>query len=131
MIAPSQSSRRREPAYLTERAKTVWRRSLLGEVLEVLAGKPGPLAADRRAFLSKRLPEILDAMHIGFEPDKRFGPAPTLSDDTMLCLFEMAKPMKAHQDRDEYRSARTMVEIAVLAAKADDQVVDAEMSVIL
>lgn len=103
----------------------------LGEVLEVLAGKPGPLAADRRAFLSKRLPEILDAMHIGFEPDKRFGPAPTLSDDTMLCLFEMAKPMKAHQDRDEYRSARTMVEIAVLAAKADDQVVDAEMSVIL
>lgn len=102
-----------------------------GQVLEVLAGNPGPLAADRRAFLSKRLPEILDAMQIGFEPDKRYGPAPALSDSTMLCLFEMGKPMKAHQDRDEYRSARTMIEIAVLAAKADNQVVEAEMSVIL
>lgn len=102
-----------------------------GQVLEVLAGNPGPLAADRRAFLSKRLPDILDAMQIGFEPDKRYGPAPALSDSTMLCLFEMGKPMKAHQDRDEYRSARTMIEIAVLAAKADDQVVEAEMSVIL
>lgn len=103
----------------------------VGKVLEVLAENPGELAADRRAFLSKRLPEILDAMQIGFEPDKRYGPAPTLSDDTMLCLFEMDKSIKAHQDRDEYRSARTMIEIAVLAAKADDQVVEAEMSVIL
>ena len=103
----------------------------VGNVLEVLAGNPGGLAADRRAFLFKRLPEILDAMQIGFEPDKRYGPAPTLSDDTMLCLFEMGKSVKAHQDRDEYRSARTMIEIAVLAAKADDQVVEAEMSVIL
>lgn len=103
----------------------------LGQVLEVLAGNPGPLAADRRAFLSKRLPEILDVMQIGFEPDKRYGPAPTLSDSTMLCLFEMGKPMKAHQEREECRSARTMIEIAVLAAKADDQVVEAEMSVIL
>ncbi len=103
----------------------------LGQVLEVLAGKPGPLAADRRAFLFKRLPEILDAMHIGFEPDKRYGPVPTLSNDTILCLFEMGKSIKPHHDRDEYRSARTMIEIAVLAAKADDKVVDAEMSVIL
>ena len=103
----------------------------LGQVLEVLAGKPGPLAADRRAFLFKRLPEILDAMQIGFEPDKRYGPVPTLSDDTILCLFEIGKSIKPHHDRDEYRSARTMIEIAVLAAKADDQVVEAEMSVIL
>lgn len=103
----------------------------LNQVLEVLAGKPGTLAADRRAFLFKRLPDILDAMKIGFEPDKRYGPAPTLSDDTVLCLFEMGASIKANQDRDEYRSARTMIEIAVLAAKADDQVVEAEMSVIL
>lgn len=103
----------------------------LGKVLEVLAGNPGGLAPDRRAFLFKRLPEILDAMQIGFEPDKRYGPAPTLSDDTVLCLFETGKSIKLHQDPDEYRSARTMIEIAVLAAKADDQVVEAEMNVIL
>lgn len=100
------------------------------KALDLLAGRTeaGP---EHRATVLKRLPSLFDALGLGFEPDKRHGPVPALGTDTVLCLFELDGASRPIQDCDEYRAARTMVEIAVLAAKADDVVVETEMEAIL
>ncbi|PZU14937.1 MAG: hypothetical protein DI591_11145 [Citromicrobium sp.] len=100
------------------------------KALDLLAGTnaAGP---EHRATVLKRLPSMFDALGLGFEPDKRHGPVPALGADTVLCLFELDGASRPIQDCDEYRAARTMVEIAVLAAKADDVVVEIEIEAIL
>lgn len=102
----------------------------LREVFEVLDGK-GAGIAERRVVLLKRLPDILDAIGLGFEPDKRFGPPLSMGDDTMLCLYPADGAVRPIESRAEYRAARTMVEIAVLAALADGVVVEAELQAIV
>ena len=75
----------------------------------------------------KRLPELFDAAGYGFEPDKRYGPASSLSEDMRLCVFAAERGGAVNANRPEYLAARTMAEIAALAARADDLVVDAEI----
>ena len=82
---------------------------------------------ERRTLHLKRLPELFDAAGFGFEPDKRFGPAPSLSEDLKLCVFPAERGGPVNANRPEYQAARTMAEIAALAARADELVVDAEI----
>ena len=84
-------------------------------------------ANERRTLHLKRLPELFDASGFGFEPDKRFGPAPSISEDLKLCVFPADRGGLVNANRPEYQAARTMAEIAALAARADDLVVDAEI----
>lgn len=100
-------------------------------VLDTLLQGSAAVDAEARKTYLKRLADILDAMRIGFEPDKRFGPPVPLADGTMLCLFEMRGDTQPIESRANYHSARTMVEVAVLAARADEVVVQAELQSIV
>jgi hypothetical protein len=100
-------------------------------VLDTLLQGSAAVDAEARKTYLKRLADILDAMRIGFEPDKRFGPPVPLADATMLCLFEMRGETQPIESRANYHSARTMVEVAVLAARADEVVVQAELQSIV
>lgn len=97
------------------------------EIMAKLGFPDAGKADDRRALHLKRLPELFDAAGFGFEPDKRFGPAPSLSEDLKLCVFPAERGGAVNANRPEYLAARTMAEIAALAARADDLVVDAEI----
>lgn len=102
----------------------------LAEVLDLLLGPGAQEAKEKRQNYQKRLSDILDAMDVAFEPDKRFGPAPTLGEDMTLCLFTVA-PGAPAAGSGRYDVARTMVEIAVLAAQADNLVVEVELESIV
>lgn len=97
---------------------------------EIMAKLGFPNAAktdERRTLHLKRLPELMDAAGFGFEPDKRFGPAPSPSEDLKLCVFPAEQGGAVNANRPEYQAARTMAEIAALAARADDHIVEAEI----
>ncbi|ABQ71597.1 protein of unknown function DUF805 (plasmid) [Rhizorhabdus wittichii RW1] len=100
------------------------------DLLSILLAN-GQMSADRRSLYARRLPDILDAMDVGYEPDRRFGPAVTFAPDTTLCVFARRGTTQPVEGRQAYRSARIMVEIAVLAAMADSVVVDAEQQSIV
>lgn len=99
----------------------------IGDLISQM-GLPATSAKDdRRALHLKRLPELLDAANFGFEPDKRFGPSPTISEDLTICVFPAKNGGAVNANRPEYQAARTMAEIAALAARSDDLVVEAEV----
>jgi uncharacterized membrane protein YhaH (DUF805 family) len=98
------------------------------EIMTKLGFPDSGKADERRALHLKRLAELFDAAGFGFEPDKRFGPAPSLSEDLKLCVFRAERGGAVNANRPEYLAARTMAEIAALAARADDLVVDAEIA---
>jgi uncharacterized membrane protein YhaH (DUF805 family) len=98
------------------------------EIMTKLGFPDSGKADERRALHLKRLAELFDAAGFGFEPDKRFGPAPSLSEDLKLCVFPAERGGAVNANRPEYLAARTMAEIAALAARADDLVVDAEIA---
>ena len=97
------------------------------EIMVKLGFPDAGKADERRTLHLKRLPELFDAAGFGFEPDKRFGPAPSLSEDLKLCVFPAERGGPVNANRPEYLAARTMAEIAALAARADDLVVDVEI----
>ena len=99
----------------------------VSEIMAKLGFPDGSQANEKRALHLKRLPELFDAAGFGFEPDKRFGPAPGLSEDMTLCVFPAERGGAVIANRPEYLAARAMAEIAALAARADDMVVDAEI----
>jgi uncharacterized membrane protein YhaH (DUF805 family) len=98
------------------------------EIMATLGFRDAGKFDERRALHLKRLPELFDAAGFGFEPDKRFGPAPSLTEDLKLCVFPAGRGGAVNANRPEYQAARTMAEIAALAARADDLVVDAEIA---
>lgn len=99
----------------------------IGDLISQM-GLPATKAKDeRRTLYLKRLPELLDAANFGFEPDKRFGAAPAISEDLKVCVFPAKGGGAVNANRPEYQSARTMAEIAALAARSDDLVVEAEV----
>lgn len=98
------------------------------EILAKLGFPDAGKADERRALHLKRFPELFDAAGFGFEPDKRFGHAPSLTEDLRLCVFPADQGGSVNANRPEYLAARTMAEIAALAARADDLVVDAEIA---
>jgi len=71
---------------------------------------------------------LLDAMGVGFEPDRRFG-GPNLSDASHLVLFRQSED-GCDPDGAAFAPARVMVEVAALAAAADGEIAPAEFDAI-
>lgn len=72
----------------------------------------------------------LDALDLGFEPDRRYGPAAALRTDGRIALFPASLGGAVDPDRGAYASARGMVEVAMLAAVSDGTVASSEMDAI-
>lgn len=82
------------------------------------------------AALVRQIGTMLDALNIGFEPDRRYGPGGALATDTGLCLFRADAGGPVASNVDRYVAARTLTEIAALAATADGVVVTQEVAAI-
>jgi tellurite resistance protein len=72
----------------------------------------------------------LDALDLGFEPDRRYGPATALRADGRIALFAASLGGAVDPDRGAYAAARGMVEVAMLAAVSDGTVASSEMDAI-
>lgn len=72
----------------------------------------------------------LDALDHGFEPDRRYGAAGALRANTPVALFPAIGGGPVDHERAAYVAARTMVEVAMLAAASDGEVVAAEVQAI-
>ena len=84
--------------------------------------------ADRLpAAVLRQMAAALDALHHGFEPDRRYGSSASLRRDTTLLLFSAADGGAVEHERASYLTARTMVEVSMLASASDGQVVAAEI----
>lgn len=71
-----------------------------------------------------------DALDLGFEPDRRYGPAGALRTDGRIALFPASLGGAVDADRGAYAAARGMVEVAMLAAVSDGTVASSEMDVV-
>lgn len=93
--------------------------------LELEAGTEKlPAAAVRQMGLA------LDALDLGFEPDRRYGPATALRTDARIALFPASLGGAVDPDGGAYAAARGMVEVAMLAAVSDGTVASSEMDAI-
>lgn len=72
----------------------------------------------------------LDALQHGLEPDRRYGPAPTPRADTPMAVFPAHGGGAVEHERQAYADARTAMEVAVLAAASDGEVVAAELEAV-
>jgi tellurite resistance protein len=79
------------------------------------------------ATLVRQIVTALDALHHGCEPDRRYGPCSALRVDAPVALFATQGGGPVDHERPAYAAARTMVEIGMLAAASDGEVVDAEL----
>lgn len=82
-----------------------------------------PIAVERQICA------ILDRLDIGFEPDRRYGVA-GLTPKGNIVLFKSDGGARVDADRPDYAAARSLVEIAALAAVADQRVVPEEIAAI-
>ena len=83
---------------------------------------PGPVM--------RQMGATLDALDIGFEPDRRYGPNGGVRGASPLILFKAQGGGGIDADRPAYVAARAMVEVAMLAAASDGEVVSAEFDVV-
>lgn len=89
-----------------------------------------PDASKLSAVLVRQMGSALDALDVGFEPDRRHGPAAALRCDARISLFSASLGGAVDPDRPAYAAARGMVEVAMLAAVSDGTVASSEMEVI-
>lgn len=114
----------------------------IGEGFDRLLAQPGPTAmalpdlaarlgisleaaGKTRAAVLGQIGMLLDKLGIGYEPDKRYGPSAAGPDDTVI-IFRARGGALVDPARPAYQAARTMIEIAALAASADGVVTDEE-----
>jgi len=101
---------------------------VIAAALLPLLGVEAPAAGAKiPAATVKPLAAMLDLLDIGFEPDRRYGPAAALCGTTRLMLFNALGGGKVDPDTGAYGTARVMIEVATLAATADGEVVAAEL----
>lgn len=81
------------------------------------------------AMTQRRLAIVLDRFGVGFEPDRRYGPTGLMADGKLV-LFRAPLGGPIDSERADYQTGRTLVEVAVLAALADGEVVGAELEAI-
>lgn len=99
----------------------------LARVLDLEVGED----SDRLSTgLVRQMGVALDALDLGCEPDRRYGPATALRRDASLSLFEAPGGGAVDPDRPAYLAARGMVEVAMLAAASDGEVADSEIDAI-
>jgi hypothetical protein len=77
---------------------------------------------------SRQLATLLDRLGIGFEPDRRSGPTGAATNGKVALFKSAATPPEP--DDAVLKAARTMVEIAALAAHADGVIVPVEYEAI-
>ena len=94
------------------------------DLLDILAIEQPPTGRITSA-VAARIGAMLDRLDIGFEPDRRYGPAGLVVDGKIV-LFQAPDGAPVDGDQSPYLAARTMVEINVLAALADGSVDAAE-----
>ncbi|CAN5258596.1 TerB N-terminal domain-containing protein [soil metagenome] len=82
------------------------------------------------ASLVRQIVTALDALHHGCEPDRRYGSGSALRADARVVLFATKGGGPVDHERPAYAAARTMVEIGMLAAASDGEVVDAELEMV-
>lgn len=82
------------------------------------------------AGLVRQMGVALDALDLGYEPDRRYGPATALRRNASLILFEAPGGGAVDPDRPAYLAARGMVAVAMLAAASDGEVADSEIDAI-
>ncbi|RYG29868.1 MAG: hypothetical protein EON93_15870, partial [Burkholderiales bacterium] len=83
--------------------------------------------ADRLPVDTERqMSAVLDRLGVGFEPDRRHGPSGPARAGSVV-LFKVTEGGTVEADRAQYAAARTMVEVAALAAVADGEVADGEV----
>lgn len=92
----------------------------LCEIVGIELLEPKVVAATHR-----HLGSILDRLDIAFEPDRRYGSG-SLAIDGEAVIFRAEGGGAIDPDRPDYSAARTMVEIAALAATSDGVVAPAE-----
>lgn len=77
--------------------------------------------------LADQLGQVLDRLDIAIEPDRRFGGAVPQPDDQIF-LFKAPGGGPVDPERQAYRAMKAQVEVAVLAAAADGDSSNDEMS---
>ena len=78
----------------------------------------------------RQMMTALDALDFGCEPDRRYGAAPALRVESRVSLFASPEGAPVDHERAPYVAARGMVEVAMLAAMSDGEVVVAEVDAI-
>lgn len=78
----------------------------------------------------RQLGALLDSVGFGFEPDRRYGCSLPVTRASNLVLFAADGGARVDPERAAYDAARTMVEIAALAALADGVAVPVELQCI-
>ena len=73
------------------------------------------------------LAQLMDALNIGFEPDRRYGTIGKIEKTTDFCIFPASIGGPVNSESPQYSAARTMLEIGALAATADSNVVRVEV----
>lgn len=89
-----------------------------------------PEASKLSAVHVRQMGLALDALDLGFEPDRRYSPAAPLRCDVRVALFPASLGGAVDPERPAYSAARGMVEVAMLAAVSDGTVALSEMEVI-
>lgn len=100
----------------------------LSELLSLL-GIDAPVDAKLPTPVARQIGATLDRFDIGYEPDRRYGPNGPTADGAVV-IFKASKGAYVDCDRAEYTTARTMVEVAALAAIADGVVDPSEFEAI-
>lgn len=77
------------------------------------------------AAAQRQVAMILDRLDFAFEPDRRYGEG-SLSPSGEMVIYRAADGAPVDRERLQYVTARTLVEIAALAATADGEVAPAE-----
>lgn len=105
------------------RAGAITVREVLG-LIEIDCSKPEGRVS---AATLRQMAALLDSVGFGFEPDRRYGCSLAVTGTSKLFLFPAAGGGRVDPERPSYDAARTMIEIAALAALADGLAVPVEL----
>ncbi|HEV2816242.1 MAG TPA: TerB N-terminal domain-containing protein [Allosphingosinicella sp.] len=100
------------------------------QLLALLGQTPLESQVGLSSQAGRQVAGMLDALGIGFEPDRRYGACGALTADTYVCAFRADRGGSVAPDVEHYVAARALTEIAALAATADGVVVPLEVEAI-
>jgi tellurite resistance protein len=101
---------------------------MVPKLLEILGITLAP-GTKLTAAICNQITTLLDKLDIAFEPDRRYGSS-GLAHDGRVVVFKTPGGAVVDADKASYKSARTMIEVAALAASADGNVAAEEYKVV-